>query len=196
MSVWKKRLVNLLFIVGLVFAIYTPMLGVSVSASTFDDQAIAILAEINEYRQENNLSPLKLNPTLTSTALAKSSDIIERDYWSHTAPDGFGFRQLINSSHYKYKLAGENLAFGYSSAEKVVDSWINSPSHNAVLLHPDFKEVGIGLTTGNFKGVDEITVVAAHFGAPQPAAESSADNHNLQTTITSAAKPLAFFAGF
>ena len=40
--------------------------------------------------------------------------------------------------------AGEDLAAGYTSAADVLQGWINSPAHLAVLTNPAYRAIGIG----------------------------------------------------
>ena len=40
--------------------------------------------------------------------------------------------------------AGEDLAAGYTSAVQVLQGWINSPTHLAVLTNPAYRAIGIG----------------------------------------------------
>jgi uncharacterized protein YkwD len=42
---------------------------------------------------------------------------------------------------------GENIAAGFSTAQDVFNAWKNSPGHNANMLDPSFKAIGIGLAT-------------------------------------------------
>ena len=59
---------------------------------------------------------------------------------------------------------GENLAWGTGvTAQWVVDRWLASPSHRAVLLRPGFRRVGIGIAFGAFAGHGSAAVVTADF---------------------------------
>ena len=40
--------------------------------------------------------------------------------------------------------AGEDLAAGYTSATEVLNGWLNSPAHLAVLTNPAYRAIGIG----------------------------------------------------
>ncbi|MEZ4874441.1 MAG: CAP domain-containing protein [Flavobacteriaceae bacterium] len=47
---------------------------------------------------------------------------------------------------------GENVAFGYSDAQKLVQAWINSPSHRSV-LEGNYTHTGFGVmqnTSGKY----------------------------------------------
>jgi hypothetical protein len=108
-----------------------------------------IVKLVNEERVANGVNPLKVNVELQSAAVAKSQDMIARDYFDHYA---FGETpwMFILQAGYNYSIAGENLAQGYSSAEGVVNAWMNSPSHRANILNPNFQEIGVGVVKGAF----------------------------------------------
>jgi uncharacterized protein YkwD len=51
----------------------------------------------------------------------------------------------MEDAGYDYNTAkAENIAYGYSSAQSVFDGCKNSPGHNANMLNPSFKVIGIG----------------------------------------------------
>jgi uncharacterized protein YkwD len=45
----------------------------------------------------------------------------------------------------------------------VVDHWLASPMHRAVLLRPGFRRVGLGIAFGTFIGHGDAAVVTADF---------------------------------
>jgi uncharacterized protein YkwD len=117
----------------------------------------------NAKRVETGLSPLIFNETLSSAAFSKARDMIDRDYWAHTGPDGTTPWSFFSRFGYKYRYAGENLARDFSSAGAVVDAWMNSPTHRDNILNPKYKEIGVGITEGDLAGVDS-TIVVQFFG--------------------------------
>jgi uncharacterized protein YkwD len=59
---------------------------------------------------------------------------------------------------------GEDLAWGTAvTAQWVVDQWLASPAHRAVLLRRGFRRVGIGIVFGPFAGYRGSAVVTADF---------------------------------
>ncbi len=64
--------------------------------------------------------------------------------FKHTRPNGTRCFTIFGENELTYKAAGENLARGFSSPEKVVKAWMNSASHSKNILDPDFKFIGIG----------------------------------------------------
>ena len=67
-------------------------------------------AETNVQRSENGLPPLDASERLRDSAGAKADDMIARDYWGHTAPDGSGGPStFIRQAGVDYSRAAENL---------------------------------------------------------------------------------------
>jgi uncharacterized protein YkwD len=61
-------------------------------------------------------------------------------------------------------LFGEDLAWSTGvTAQWVVNHWLASPTHRAVLLRPGFRRVGIGIQYGTFVGHGGAAVVTADF---------------------------------
>lgn len=113
-----------------------------------------ILIHINAYRKTLGLNSLIDNITAKAQALSHTeyqatNRKINHDNSSSRAASIF---ELENASFY-----GENVAFGYSNIEKLVQAWINSESHR-VNIEGDFTYSGIG-TIVNEQGVLYFTQV-------------------------------------
>jgi hypothetical protein len=117
----------------------------------------------NQKRVEAGLNPLEENPTLSQAALAKGTDMINRDYWAHVSPDGTQPWSFFINYGYKYRYAGENLARDFSSPSSAVDAWMASSSHKENMLSAKYKEIGIGVVEGELDGVDT-TIIVQFFG--------------------------------
>ena len=112
---------------------------IKVKASPEADQVIAL---VNSYRKQNGLDPLQKNELLTSAATIRSKELAQ--LFSHTRPDGTSCFTAISSS-YDYRSLGENIAAGYSSADSVMNGWMNSPGHRANILDSDFTDIGVAV---------------------------------------------------
>lgn len=123
---------------------------------------------INDYRLENGVGVLNLNPKLNASAQAKCEDMVNRDYWGHNDPEGEDFSIFFDSQSYSpYTWAGENLAYGFSSASATFSGWQKSPGHNSNLLDPDYTEVGYSVCfSEDFVGNENQLVVVQHLGRP------------------------------
>ncbi len=117
----------------------------------------------NQKRKEAGLTQLSYSEQLTKAAQAKATDMINRDYWSHVAPDGTQPWKFFADQGYKYKYAGENLARDFRDPKSTVDAWMSSSSHRENLLSTRYKEIGIAVIEGDLLGHDT-TIVVQLFG--------------------------------
>lgn len=117
----------------------------------------------NEKRAQAGLPALRENPNLDQGALAKGTDMLNRNYWAHVAPDGTEPWTFFINAGYKYRYAGENLARDFSNPSSTVDAWMASPSHRENLLSNKYKDIGVAVVEGNLNGVDT-TLVVQFFG--------------------------------
>lgn len=123
-----------------------------------------ILNLVNQERIKANLSPLKLSPELSTAATQKADDMFSKDYWAHVSPTGTTPWQFITSTGYSYLYAGENLAKDFLTSEETVRAWMNSPTHRANILKPEYLEIGLAVMNGRLQGGDT-TLVVQEFGA-------------------------------
>ncbi len=100
---------------------------------------------VNIERQKAGLSPFTASSELSKVARVKSEDMAKNNYFSHTSPTYGDPFTMMKSFGIKYNTAGENIAKGYSSAQSVVNGWMNSPGHRANILNPSFNKIGVGL---------------------------------------------------
>lgn len=163
--VWAKLLVPVF-----ILFFYLPS---SALANDITGQEERIVELTNEIRQRTGASPLTLDNRLMTSALQKAQDMAERGYFSHANPDNQRMSYWINSAGYEYSLAGENLARGFSSTDKLVQAWEKSFSHYINLVEPKFQHIGVGIAKGNLNG-KEIVFVVQHFGVEQSTTKRSA----------------------
>lgn len=156
--------------------------------STITDARMVQLT--NEARQKNGLPPLTVNEKLTQAALLKGQDMLQHQYFAHISPSGVTPWFWMQKTQYQYEVAGENLAIDFTDADKVVQAWLNSPSHRANLLNPAYKETGLAVISGKFQGGTSIIVVHM-FGTQQVVAPAPAQEPQVKGTNTApaAAKP-------
>jgi uncharacterized protein YkwD len=118
---------------------------------------------INNYRRQNNLSPLTISTKLENSSSFKANDMLNRNYWSHEPPTGESAFIFFDKANANYIYAGENLAYGYKDMQNVLNAWILSPKHNEVLLNPNYKQMGITILTNiNFQNLQNTTLVVFH----------------------------------
>lgn len=122
-----------------------PSQGAAVESQT-------LMKLINLERGQRNLTTLLTDDRLIQAATEKSQDMIDRDYFAHIDPDGNYVWPRIEKAGYRpYRILGENLAVDFSTSEGMVKAWIDSPTHRANLLHPEFADQGLGALYGDFE---------------------------------------------
>ncbi|PHN98792.1 hypothetical protein CSC81_04570 [Tenacibaculum discolor] len=85
-----------------------------------------ILDLINSYRVDNGFSSLNKLQTIKSQTSNHTNYMIEKDEVSH---DFFYQRKEYLAENADAVKVGENVAYGYSTAEAVVNAWIKSNGH-------------------------------------------------------------------
>ncbi len=133
-------------------------------------QAAAIVKLTNSVRLQKGLPAIVVVKPLMNSSDAKAKDMAINNYFSHTSPQNRSLAYFLNQAGYPYKVAGENLAMGFSDAESVVNAWIKSPTHYSNLTDKDFSQIGVGVEAGYYNGQPTV-FVAQHFGTPRTGAD-------------------------
>ncbi len=107
--------------------------------NNFAEQVVTL---VNRIRVANGLNKLTTYDKLTEVAQLRAKEI-ETNY-SHTRPDGTKCFTALEDAGIRSTTAGENIAKGYSTPERVVDAWMNSPGHRANILNPSYTMIGVG----------------------------------------------------
>ncbi|MGA5218724.1 sigma-70 family RNA polymerase sigma factor [Streptomyces cinereoruber] len=114
--------------------------------TSVEEQVIAL---VNAERAKEGCGPVTGNSLLARAAQGHSDDMAARDFFDHTNPDGAGPGERVTATGYGWSTYGENIAMGQRTAEQVMEAWMNSPGHRANILNCSFKELGVGLHTGD-----------------------------------------------
>jgi uncharacterized protein YkwD len=135
---------HLLLVPLALVALFITFTGATRPAAALDADETSVLDLINGYRAANGLGSLSLNGTLNNAARWMSQDMANNNYFSHT--DSLGRDPFVRLGDFGYTYntwKGENLAAGIDSAQEAFDLWKGSPGHNANMLNPNFKVIGI-----------------------------------------------------
>jgi len=128
---------------------------------------------LNKEREKRGLSALHWDESLNKVARKHSQAMADRNFFSHTDPDGRGFQDRYKAGGIEWKIrigntifmGAENIAqdnlcgsygnkngerfFNWNSegeiAESVVRGWMSSKGHRANVLTPYFRRQGIGV---------------------------------------------------
>ncbi|MEI7030470.1 sigma-70 family RNA polymerase sigma factor [Streptomyces pratensis] len=103
-----------------------------------------VTALVNAERAKEGCRPVRVNDLLSTAAQRHSEDMANRDYFSHTSPDGTDPGDRITAAGYRWSTYGENIAKGQQTPAAVMRGWMDSPGHRANILNCSFKEIGVG----------------------------------------------------
>jgi hypothetical protein len=136
------------------------------AANTID--ATDLMNKINLERTQRFIPALTINSKLSVAATAKSQDMITRSYFAHVDPDGnYVWPKVTAAGYTPYLTLGENLAMDFTSANDVINAWMNSPTHRANIVNEKFEDQGLGSIAGFYEASRETIAVTSLFGTLQ-----------------------------
>jgi uncharacterized protein YkwD len=110
--------------------------------------------------------PLALNGALTNAALAHSQEMATFGEFEHRGHDGSTPAQRVTRAGYgAYRLVGENIAAGPTTAAEVTAGWLASPPHCQNIMDPGFSEIGIGFAVNTASS--ELIYWSQDFASPR-----------------------------
>jgi uncharacterized protein YkwD len=139
---------------------------------------------MNGARSNNGMAPVQQHGTLVSLARWRSSDMLAKDYFSHTvAGCGCLVYAYYDANGLSYQWAGENIGWNSGlddsySPVRVHEKFMLSPGHRANVLDPRFTHGGVGAAAADgkmFQGYVQNTrmytelFMQASVAAPPPA---------------------------
>ncbi len=98
------------------------------------------LLDLHNNARKNSL---ELNINLDEAAELHAIWMAKNTKMSHTGYRRSAPHERIQNKKFNY--AGENIAMGYDTPQKVFNAWMNSKGHKANILNKNFKYVGFGI---------------------------------------------------
>lgn len=112
-----------------------------------------VVDAVNAERQKVGLPPLVLSDGLSRIADDYANRLIMGDFFAHVDPfNGSTVARRAAQKDYLFFKVGENLAAGQKDVAAAMKDWLDSPSHRANILDPDFTEIGIAIRDGGRHG--------------------------------------------
>jgi uncharacterized protein YkwD len=96
---------------------------------------------ISIYRTGRGAETLALDPGLMAEAQAQAANMASADKLSHDLRGSLPDR--LNRAGFEKPAAVENVSAGYDTISEVFSGWRQSPSHNANMLAPGMRRMGI-----------------------------------------------------
>jgi uncharacterized protein YkwD len=110
-----------------------------------------VLTLVNQHRASIGRGPLATSPTLTDSAEWKSQHMAATGYFDHydlDYPSPGVNRDPFDRMHtcgHAGGYRGENIAYGYATAQAVMTGWLNSSGHRQNIEDPVYTVIGIGV---------------------------------------------------
>lgn len=122
----------------------TPMTEEAILKESLNNIENEILKLVNEHRVSIDKPELSLSNIATDLAKDHTEYMISKNLASH---DNFEnrFNKLVENAN--AKIAGENVASHYTSAQGVIDAWLSSAKHKEN-IEGDFTNIGIAAKKG------------------------------------------------
>ena len=119
---------------------------VLVSKVSYSEMELDILDLVNIHRKSRNLSELIRLNVISSVAYGHTEYMINEGQASH---DNFPQRSQNLKTNADAKTVGENVAFGFSTAQGVVNSWLKSSGHKKIIEDSNYTHFGISTDSDN-----------------------------------------------
>ncbi len=94
-------------------------------------------------RKFSATTPLQHAAVLDRAALAHAQDMAAHNFLGHKASDASMPDERATRAGYTWSAIAENVAAGQTSAEEVVNTWLESPGHCANLMNPRYSDSGV-----------------------------------------------------
>lgn len=159
----RKIIVSLLASLALSIALPAASQAATKTSKRASDEQ-QVLALLNQIRQQHNLTSFSATPQLRTAARFHSTDMISHNYFDHNSPNETWDTRIARYT--TSSLLGEDIAWGqgaYGTPEGIVNQWMHSPTHRAIILTADLHHIGIGLATGTYQSANNATIATADF---------------------------------
>jgi uncharacterized protein YkwD len=86
---------------------------------------------------------LAWNAKLEAAARAHNQDMLDHDFFDHPGSNGSSPGDRMKIQGYKFSTWGENIAWGQSTSQIVMNAWLKSAGHCANIMNTNFTEIGV-----------------------------------------------------
>jgi uncharacterized protein YkwD len=131
------------------------------TAEVVAERVARVVGLHNEERAKEKLNSLEVSPKLTKAAQRQADDMAKHKEMRHKGSDGTSPFDRIKAAGYRYRRAGENVAFGRYAPEKLMKGWMDSPGHRKNILG-SYSQIGVACAIAE----DGTSYWCATFGMP------------------------------
>ena len=137
--------------------------GAGPSALSDDDYEHAVECLVNEQRAAAGLRGLRHDTRLARAASHFSMSMVRQGFFAHVSPQGSTPGGRAHAAGYGGGMVGETIGWGagaLATPGAIVQGWLESPAHRAILLGAGFRRIGLGVA----ESAPETATVTADFG--------------------------------
>ncbi len=121
--------------------VQTPSMYVDMAAAGSKLDAAAAATMISQYRQNNGLGMVEVDPELTRLAESQSQAMADKNKLDHDVRAPLSKR--LTGAGYDAAVAVENVSAGYHTLAEAFSGWRDSPPHRANMLKSGVTKIGI-----------------------------------------------------
>lgn len=129
--------------------------------------ARAVECLVNGQRAAAGLSGVAHDRHLARAASGFSTAMVRQGFFDHVSPHGSTLGGRARAAGFHGGTLGEAIGWGAGARGTpvaIVEMWMNSPPHRAILLGAQFHRVGLGVAMGAPNGFAQAVTVTADFG--------------------------------
>jgi uncharacterized protein YkwD len=127
----------------------------------------AVECLVNQRRAASGLARVAHDRRLARAASGFSSAMVRERFFDHVSPEGSTLSGRARAAGFHGGTLGEAIGWGagaLGTPAAIVELWMNSPPHRAILLGAQFHRVGLGVAMGAPNGFARAVTVTADFG--------------------------------
>jgi uncharacterized protein YkwD len=103
---------------------------------------------VNAKRRSVGCPKLEWDSQVSRVALTHCADMVSRNFFDHTNPDGKDPFSRLHDSNVVFSAAAENIALGVKTGRQAFETWLNSPEHRKNMLDCRFTRHGVAYVEG------------------------------------------------
>jgi uncharacterized protein YkwD len=119
----------------------TPAMYIDIATPGAHLDPVAAASMISQYRQNNGLGAVTVDPDLMALAEAQSNVMAEKNKLDHDVRAPLAKR--LSTAGYPATVAVENVSAGYHTLAEAFSGWRDSPPHKANMLKSGVTKLGI-----------------------------------------------------
>jgi len=156
-----------------------PGAAVPLGAAATAAVEVAVVCLVGAERTVRGLRAVRPAAALALAARRHAADMVGRRYFAHVSPTGGTVDRRARRAGFLVApcwALGEDLGWAppaVASAQAVVAAWMASPSHRAVILDADFRDIGVAVAGGAPVGNGAGATFVLELGATMPCARSA-----------------------